>query len=81
MPIFEFRCMDCGEVFEKLFINSDEKMEMVCPHCKSQSLERVVSRTNYAIGVGPGGNQPKMTTKNCGPSNQCTTLELPGYTK
>ena len=81
MPIFEFRCMDCGEVFEKLFINSDEKMEMVCPHCKSQSLERVVSRTNYAIGVGPGGNQPKITTKSCGDSNQCMTLDLPGPAK
>jgi putative FmdB family regulatory protein len=81
MPIFEFRCMDCGEVFEKLFINSDEKMEMVCPHCKSQALERVVSRTNYAIGVGPGGNQPKITTKSCGGSNQCMTLDLPGPSK
>ncbi|RLC26987.1 MAG: zinc ribbon domain-containing protein, partial [Deltaproteobacteria bacterium] len=45
------------------------------------SLERVVSRTNYAMGPGPGGNQPKMTTKHCGSSNQCTTLELPGYSK
>ena len=81
MPIFEFRCMDCGEVFEKLFINSDEKVEMVCPQCKSQSLERVVSRTNYAIGVGPGGNQPKITTKSCGDSNQCMTLDLPGPAK
>jgi len=53
MPIFEFRCMDCGEVFEKLFMSSDEKWEMACPQCKSQSLERVVSTTNYAIGVGP----------------------------
>ncbi|MBW2615312.1 MAG: zinc ribbon domain-containing protein [Deltaproteobacteria bacterium] len=81
MPIFEFRCMDCGDVFEKLFMSSDEKWEMVCPQCKSQSLERVVSRTNYAIGDGPGGNQPKMTTKQCGSSNQCTTLELPGYSR
>jgi len=81
MPIFEFRCMDCGDVFEKLFMHSEEQVDMVCPRCKSQSLERVVSRTNYAMGVGPGGNQPKMTTQHCGPSNQCTTLELPGHTK
>jgi putative FmdB family regulatory protein len=81
MPIFEFRCLECGDIFEKLFINSNDEVDMACPKCKSQSLERVVSRTNYAMGVGPGGNQPKMTTKHCGPSNQCTTLELPGHTK
>ena len=31
----------------------------------SEALERVVSRTNYAISVGPGGNQPKITSKSC----------------
>jgi putative FmdB family regulatory protein len=79
MPIFEFRCVDCGEIFEKLFMNSDEKMEMACPQCNSASLDRVVSRTNYAIGVGPGGKQPRITTKSCGgSSNQCMSLDLPG---
>ena len=81
MPIFEFRCLDCGDVFEKLFMNPDEQVDMMCPQCQSQSLERVVSKTNYAMGMGPGGKQSKVTTKSCGPSNQCTTLELPGHTK
>lgn len=81
MPIFEFRCLECGDTFEKLFINSDDKADMSCPKCKGLSLERVVSRTNYAIGVGPGGKQPKITAKSCGTSNQCMTLELPGPAK
>ena len=81
MPIFEFRCLECGKLFERLFVGSDEKADIICPECQSRSFERVVSRTNYAIGTGPGGKQPKMTSKSCGPSSQCTTLELPGYTK
>ncbi len=81
MPIFEFRCLDCGDLFEKLFMNSDEKIDLVCPECQSMSLERVVSTTNYAVGAGSGGKQPKITTKSCSPSNECTTLELPGLTK
>ena len=81
MPIFEFRCLGCGHIFEKLFKSSEEKIEMACPECKSQSFERVVSRSNYAIGVGPGGKQPKLTSKSCGPSNQCMTLDLPGPSK
>ena len=81
MPIFEFRCLECGDLFEKLFKTSDEKVDLVCPECQSTSLERVVSRTNYAVGVKSAGKQPKITTKSCSPSNQCTTLELPGLTK
>ena len=82
MPIFEFRCAECGKEFEKLLMNSDEQVDLACPECKGEALERVVSRTNYSIGVGPGGNQPKITSKSCGGAdNQCMTLELPGHTK
>lgn len=81
MPIFEFRCAACGEIFEKLFMNSDEQVDMTCPQCSAESIERVVSRTNFAIGAGPGNNQPKITAKSCGDSSQCMTLDLPGHTK
>lgn len=82
MPIFEFRCLECSNLFEKLFMNSDEEVDLACPQCQSETLERVVSRTNYNIGVGPGGNKPKITTKSCGGgSNQCMTLDLPGPSK
>jgi len=81
MPIFEFRCLECGNTFERLFMTSNEKVDLACPDCKSESCDRVVSRSSYAIGSGPGGKQPKITTKSCGPSNQCMTLDLPGPTK
>jgi len=81
MPIFEFRCLKCGHIFEKLFINSDEKTEIACPECESDSFERVVSRTSYVMGGGPGWNKPKVTTKSCSPGSQCGTLELPGPSK
>lgn len=82
MPIFEFRCVECGEVSERLFMSPDEKVEMACPKCNSETLERVVSRTNYTMGVGPGGGHPKITSRSCGgDSNQCMTLDLPGPTK
>ncbi len=81
MPIFEFKCLACGNHFEKLFMHSNEKLDLICPQCQSQELERVVSRTNYNISVGPGGKQPKITARACGGENQCMTLDLPGHTK
>ncbi len=81
MPIFEFRCIDCGDIFEKLFIHSDEKVDLSCPRCKSESFERVVSRSNFSVGASGGGTQAKFTTKSCGQANQCMTLDLPGPSK
>lgn len=78
MPIYEFRCLKCGAFVEKLLTRSDEEFDLVCSECHSDAFERVVSRTNYVMGAGPGGNQPKITTKSCGGSNQCMTLDLPG---
>ena len=54
----------------------DQDIRVVC-----DNMDRLVSRANYAMGVGPGGNQPKITTKSCGESNQCMTLDLPGPAK
>jgi putative FmdB family regulatory protein len=81
MPIFEFRCLECGEVFEKLFVGANEKVYLECPECNAVSCERVVSMSNYVKGPGPGGGQPKLTEKSCMPGNTCYTLDLPGPTK
>ena len=81
MPIFEFKCVDCGHVFEKIFMRSDEEVSISCPACQCESIERVVSRTNYMMGASPGGNQPKLTTKSCGSGNECYSIDLPGHSK
>jgi len=80
MPIFEFRCGRCGHVFEKILLNSDEEADMHCPECKSESFERVVSRTNYVMTRG-AGEKPKLTTRSCASGGSCMTLDIPGPTK
>jgi putative FmdB family regulatory protein len=77
MPIFEFRCLECGKLFEKLFLNPQEEVVVECPACRSQSFERVISRTSYIMKGSPGA-RPKLTTRSCGPGSGCTTLEIPG---
>ena len=81
MPIYEFRCLQCGEVFEKLYMNSDDEVDLGCPQCKAVNCERVVSSTNYVVGSGPGGNKTKLSEKSCAPGNKCYTLDLPGPSK
>ncbi|MGO0121662.1 FmdB family zinc ribbon protein [Desulfothermobacter acidiphilus] len=76
MPIFEFKCSECGHVFEKLFRDSNEEVTLQCPQCQSPHLERVISRVSYQMGTR--GKGPKITTKSCGPGNTCATIEIPG---
>lgn len=78
MPIYEFRCVECGNLFEKLFITSNEEVDIKCPKCQSGSFERVISRANHIMGSGKGGKKPTVTTKSCSSGNDCVTLEIPG---
>jgi putative FmdB family regulatory protein len=81
MPIYEFKCLECGEYFEILVMKSEESVEMACPKCKSESFERILSSTNYAMGEGAGaGKGASAQTRNCS-SGSCTTFTIPGASR
>ncbi len=43
MPIYEYRCRKCGEVFER-FMKVNEKGEsLTCPHCGEAKPEKILS--------------------------------------
>jgi putative FmdB family regulatory protein len=44
MPIYEFRCEDCGKISEFLLIKTDETFIPRCKRCKSKKMSRVLSR-------------------------------------
>ncbi len=82
MPIFEFRCLKCDELFEILIMNQNDNAEMCCPKCKAESFERILSNTSFNMGAPSGSNQtysgPKSHT--CSSGN-CTTYDIPGPTR
>lgn len=43
MPMYEYRCPDCGGKFEMLRRMSDADSELVCPSCESHKVERQFS--------------------------------------
>lgn len=82
MPIYEFRCTQCGNVQEFILTGSSEKPELKCQECQGEDLERVLSRVSYSMGSGAdGSSSPSATTKTCGPGKSCTTINLPGYSR
>jgi len=80
MPLFEFKCLDCDDVFEILVMNNNDTVELACPKCKSENFERVLSTTNYSVNSQSKGKSYNSQTRTCS-SGSCTTYELPGYSK
>jgi putative FmdB family regulatory protein len=79
MPIYEFKCLGCGHVFELLKLKKeDEGTEMKCPKCSSPEVERVLS--SVSVITASGGKKSKQTVKSCG-SGSCTSFEIPGPKK
>jgi putative FmdB family regulatory protein len=79
MPLFEFLCMQCGQISEALVTTPDEPV--MCNACGSRKLKKMLSAPSTLSGVsrnkipGPGdtsccGSSP--TTAGCaGPGSCC----------
>ena len=55
MPIYEFRCTECGHVFEELVMRASDQQDLTCPRCSAPRVERVLSACCVAPGSGDGG--------------------------
>jgi putative FmdB family regulatory protein len=52
MPIYEFRCPKCGEVFEELVFGEDARVP--CPCCGAKKSEKLLSCCSFkTAGSGP----------------------------
>ena len=81
MPNYEYRCEDCGHVFEKLHGMSEEP-ELDCPRCSGQT-SRIISGGSGVIFKGSGfyatddgsGSQTRCSQDSpcCGRAEHCDT--------
>ncbi|MGE5112630.1 MAG: FmdB family zinc ribbon protein [Acidobacteriaceae bacterium] len=55
MPIFEYKCKDCGKKFEAIVIGS-RKPE--CPACQSKKLEKQLSTFAVRANSSSAGSMP-----------------------
>src|SRR6266536_931024 len=63
MPIYEYRCLDCGEAFSRLLLNASRTADQEpCMHCGSEQTKRLYS--SFAIGgkVDPGPGRAAWPT-------------------
>ena len=51
MPIYEYRCQKCHNVFEEWLKHSDDTTSAPCPNCRSEA-ERIISNTSFMLKGG-----------------------------
>jgi putative FmdB family regulatory protein len=64
MPIYEFRCQNCGKIFE--YLVRDSSRTTCCPDCGSDGVEKLIS-ASYIMKTG---SQVPGTTC-CGSTERC----------
>jgi putative FmdB family regulatory protein len=85
MPIYEFRCEKCQQVFEHLALGSDEAGGARCPACGGDELSRVLSTCASVIGgssAAPAASaSPCLQNRSCQNAGSCSTITLPGHSR
>jgi len=54
MPLYEFRCADCGQIFDRL--QSFQAESPACAACGSAEVNRLISVMGGLVGSGPTGS-------------------------
>jgi putative FmdB family regulatory protein len=70
MPIYEYRCEDCGTKFEKLVRRTSDVPEIGCPSCGEKHLQQ-----EHSTFAAPGSKSAEMPS--C-PSGRCSNPGLCG---
>ncbi len=61
MPIYEYQCRKCGEIFEKIQKVDEKEDSLTCPYCGEEKPERLLSGFSSSKGS-------ESATSSCGPS-------------
>ncbi|MEW6427064.1 MAG: zinc ribbon domain-containing protein [Thermodesulfobacteriota bacterium] len=66
MPIFEYRCEECGAIFELLVMSEEDAREPRCRRCDATEVKKVLSATAVRITTQAAGGFPGAPAGGCG---------------
>ncbi len=70
MPIYEFKCRNCGTITENLVFTIEQGDSRTCRKCGSNRTERIMSRPAVLAGRGSAGGAVIGSASECGYGNR-----------
>jgi len=64
MPLFEYRCLDCGEQFETIVF--DRRRTVTCKKCHRARLQKL-----HSVFAVAGGPRTEVASPEPGPCTSC----------
>ena len=61
MPLFEYKCDECGQTFEKLVTR---ETPVACPHCGGGIVTKLLN--TFAVSTSSGDTVPDCSSAGCG---------------
>lgn len=49
MPIYEFKCDECDNIFEVLTLSARDPEQVTCTKCKSDKVGKVISAGSFRL--------------------------------
>lgn len=69
MPMYDYRCKNCDEVFEELILSSTTPDEEIkCPKCGQNKSERLLSAPMISTGGSSSNGISTSSSSGCGSS-------------
>ncbi len=61
MPVYEYRCKECGESFDLFVRSAAQQNAPHCPKCQSPQVKKAIS----LFGVGGASGDSKLNAAAC----------------
>jgi putative FmdB family regulatory protein len=71
MPIYEYKCEECGHQIEAIQKFSDDPLTE-CPNCKKQALKKMLSASAFHL-KGSGWYETDFKNSSCKPDNKAAS--------
>jgi len=69
MPLYEFRCAECGQIFDRLMPAGGDSP--ACTSCGSTQVNRLISMIGGLVGSGTPSSEPRSSGGGCGCGGAC----------
>ena len=74
MPIYEYRCHQCGNEFERVVFGGHENL--ACPHCESTDIQKLMSVCAFSVGSTFKGTGSSACSACNAPATGCSSCHV-----